>query len=117
MTPYTLALQWRKENEKYIQPQDIWVWLEAAFVAGYKAERLHHERENMIDVNTILSQAFEQALRPLKQELVLLRQQHEALERRLAEHTGNPNNHTVNTEAFKDALADALNSAHFEVKL
>ncbi len=47
MNPLVLAVQWRKENEKYIQPQDIWVWLEAAFVAGYKAKRLHHEEETM----------------------------------------------------------------------
>jgi len=47
VNPLVLAVQWRKENEKYIQPQDIWVWLEAAFVAGYKAKRLHHEEETM----------------------------------------------------------------------
>lgn len=32
-----LAVQWRKENAKYVEPADLWVWLEFAFIAGYTA--------------------------------------------------------------------------------
>jgi len=65
--PVELAEQWCKENAKYIQPQDIWVWLEAAFVAGY------NQGTDMIDFNALLNTALAKANQPLLERVNELR--------------------------------------------